>query len=114
MPQLIWGRLLACLLLIGSLSVSLAAEKQSGDHPCRFGVFPCLSAARLESVYASVSAELSRALGYAVQFRTSSQFERFFTRLEQQYYDITLIQSFWYPLAVDNEYDVVRAFIREI
>lgn len=99
---MIGTRVLTCLLLIGNPSVSLAAEKFPEVDAYRFGVFPYLSAVRLEAIYAPVSAELSRALGHDVHFRTSSHFKRFFAKLEQQHYDIALIQPFWYPPAVDR------------
>lgn len=89
------------LLLTAGLPASWAAEQSAvDDAPYRFGVFPYLSPERLESIYAPVSAELSRVLGHRVVFRTSTQFKRFFARLEQQDYDIALIQPFWYPPAV--------------
>jgi len=101
-PQLTWALLLACLLMVSSFPLSQATEKLPESNAYRFGVFPYLSAVRLESIYAPVSAELSRALRHDVYFRTSSRFKRFFSRLEQQHYDIALIQPFWYPPAVDQ------------
>ena len=73
-----------------------------GNKNYTFGVFPYLSAVRLEPIYAPVSAELSKLLDRNVQFRTASEFKRFFARLKQGRYDIALIQPFWYPPAVDQ------------
>ncbi len=94
--------ILLVLLLSSNLSVSLAAENELRNTSYKFGVFPYLSAARLETIYAPVSAELSRTLGHQVNFRTASRFNRFFDNLKQQQYDIALIQPFWYPPAVDQ------------
>ncbi len=88
------------LMVMGLLPASWGRETLDGAYT--FGVFPYLSALRLEAIYAPVSAELSRALGRDVRFRTASEFKRFFERLEQQRYDIALIQPFWYPPAVDR------------
>ncbi len=46
--------------------------------------------------------ELSNALGRDVNFRSASDFKRFFQNLKRQKYDIALIQPFWYPPAVDE------------
>jgi phosphonate transport system substrate-binding protein len=77
------------------------AQEEKGEAYI-FGVFPYLSAVRLESIYAPISAELAREIGHDIHFRTASQFTRFFARLKQQRYDIALIQPFWYPPAVDQ------------
>ena len=94
--------LLLFLLLTGNLSLSLAAEKEAPAGAYKFGILPYLSTTRLETIYAPVSAELSRALGHEVHFRTASRFNRFLNNLRQQRYDIALIQPFWYPPAVDQ------------
>ena len=93
---------LLTLLLTGGLTMSLAGENEAAPAAYKFGVIPYLSAARMETIYAPVSAELSRSLGHKVNFRTASRHYRFFNNLEQQRYDIALIQPFWYPPAVDR------------
>lgn len=107
-----WLRLLyfMCLLGFGEQSVVLAAQplqdvqavKAESGRVYKFGVFPYLTPLRLEAIYAPVGANLSQALGRPVHFRTSSQFEIFFSKLEAQHYDIALIQPFWYAPAVDR------------
>ena len=67
-----------------------------------FGVFPYLSAARLEPIYVPVALEMSKVLERPVRFRTSSEFRRFFEILSQQQFDFALIQPFWYPPAADR------------
>ncbi|HHJ16061.1 MAG TPA: phosphate/phosphite/phosphonate ABC transporter substrate-binding protein [Gammaproteobacteria bacterium] len=94
--------LLTCMLLVTCLPLPGTAGNNPQAIEYRFGVFPYLSAVRLEEIYAPVSAELARESGLDIHFRTSSTFERFFTRLKQQHYDIALIQPFWYPPAVDK------------
>ncbi len=91
--------LLLGFLLCGSIRPIVAADETPAYS---FGVFPYLSAVRLEPIYAPVSVELSNALGRDVHFRTASEFQRFFQKLKQQHYDIALIQPFWYPPAVDE------------
>lgn len=91
--------LLTGLLCYGSINAGLAEQQQTSYS---FGVFPYLSAVRLEPIYAPVSAELSNSLQRNVHFRTASEFKHFFQRLEQQRYDIALIQPFWFPPAVDE------------
>ncbi|MDJ0833828.1 MAG: phosphate/phosphite/phosphonate ABC transporter substrate-binding protein [Gammaproteobacteria bacterium] len=93
-----WILLLGCLVS-GSIKPVVAAD---GTPAYSFGVFPYLSAVRLEPIYAPVSAQLSNTLGRDVHFRTASEFNRFFEKLRQQQYDIALIQPFWYPPAVDE------------
>lgn len=66
------------------------------------GVFPYLSAARLEPIYAPVALEMSKTLERPVEFRTSTEFKRFFKKLSQQRFDFALIQPFWYPPAADQ------------
>lgn len=95
-------RSLILFILYSTLSSTWAADKHDEQQTLVFGVFPYLSAARLEPIYSPVSAELTRELKHKVLFRTASRFERFFARLKQQYYDIALIQPFWYPPAVDQ------------
>lgn len=94
--------ILLVLLLSANLTISQAAENEPPATAYKFGIFPYLSATRLEDIYAPVSAELSRALGHKVNFRTASHFNRFFNNLQQQRYDIALIQPFWYPPAVEQ------------
>ncbi len=93
-----WRRV-AVFLLAYVLAFSAHAEIPSSY---RFGVFPYLSAALLEEIYAPVSHELGSVLGATVHFRTSSTFQKFFAKLESQHYDFALIQPFWYPPAVDR------------
>ena len=89
------------LFVIGFTNVT-ASPYETGGKTYKFGVFPYLSAVRLESIYAPISVELSQALKVQVNFRTATDFKIFFTKLKNQDYDFALIQPFWYPPAVDK------------
>ena len=88
------------IIILGFFNQAFAAGYTESDE-YKFGVFPYLSAARMDNIYAPVSAELSKNLNHKVKFRTSSTFKKFLTKLKAEYYDIALIQPFWYPIAVD-------------
>ncbi len=89
------------ILALGSPSPAQAADQRTLDSD-KFGVFPYLSAIRLDKIYAPVTGELSKNLGRKVRFRTSSTFEKFLANIKAEDYDIALIQPFWYPVAVDQ------------
>jgi len=92
---------LTLLSVLFTMSVSSSAIGED-EKPLRFGVFPYLSAALLEDIYAPVAKELSEKTNTRVHFRTASNFPQFFKKLRLQHYDIALIQPFWYPAAVDK------------
>ena len=73
------------------------------DRDYSFGVFPYLSAVNMDNVYAPVSNELSKSINHKIKFRTSSSFKKFLSKLKSEYYDVALIQPFWYPIAVDKK-----------
>jgi phosphonate transport system substrate-binding protein len=95
-----WKILAILVLLLSGVSASWAYD--SSDDNYTFGVFPYLSTTRLESIYLPVSIEMSKALGKKVNFRTSTEYRKFFDKLKQQSFDIALIQPFWYPPAADQ------------
>lgn len=92
--------LIACFLILAFGSAAKSADAPPEAYT--FGVFPYLSAARLEPIYAPVALEMSKTLERPVGFRTSTEFKRFFKKLSQQRYDFALIQPFWYPPAADR------------
>jgi len=94
---------LLCFLAL--MSVPLKAHQSSDIDAYRFGVFPYLSTMRLEAAYAPIAAELGKAIGHEVTFKTSSEFQIFKSQLEAGNYDIAIIPPFLYPLTVDrNQY----------
>jgi len=91
------------VFVFGISTITWAAEKQArGEY--KFGVFPYLSAVRMDRIYAPVSKELAKNLEHKVKFRTSSTFRIFLDKLKAEYYDFALIQPFWYPVAVDTHH----------
>jgi len=65
-------------------------------RPLVFGVFPYLSPAQLEKLYAPVAADLSAAIGRPVQLRTRPSFDLFGREVVQERYDFIFIQPFAY------------------
>lgn len=96
-------KLVIVFIAIASISTNIwSADKQKIEE-YKFGVFPYLSAVRMDKIYAPVSDELTKNLEYKVKFRTSSTFKKFLGKLKIEYYDFALIQPFWYPVAVDQK-----------
>jgi len=94
--------ILSLIISLGFVAQVLgAADIDTAEY--KFGVFPYLSAVRMDDIYAPVSDELSKSLHHKVKFRTSSTFKKFLSKLKSEYYDIALIQPFWYPIAVDKK-----------
>lgn len=92
------------LLIFGILlSTSAFCSDNLNIGEYKFGVFPYLSATRMDEIYSPISDELSNNLGHKVKFRTSSTFKKFLGKLKAEYYDFALIQPFWYPIAVDDK-----------
>jgi len=94
-------RILFVIFLIGFCCPVIASEK-SGPKDYIFGVFPYLSASKMDKIYSPASQVLAKSLTHGVKFRTSSTFKRFLGKLKSSYYDFALIQPFWYPVAVDQ------------
>jgi phosphonate transport system substrate-binding protein len=70
-----------------------------------FGIFPYLSPARLEVVWTPIIAEFNRSSAVKLQFRTSSSFDDFHTRLNSIGYDFALIQPFDYIQTLSGTYE---------
>lgn len=91
------------LILALGLVAQAFGKGDSGADEYKFGVFPYLSAVYMDNIYAPVSEELSIQLNHKIKFRTSSTFKKFLGKLKAEYYDMALIQPFWYPIAVDKK-----------
>lgn len=76
-------------------------ETQDTDE-YRFGVFPYLSAVRMDNLYAPITSELKQSINHKVKFLTASTHRIFLDKLNAEYYDLALVQPFWYPTAVDK------------
>jgi hypothetical protein len=66
------------------------------------GVFPHLPPSELEKVYAPIAARLSEALGRKVKFSSSSSYRKFMAKLDQQAFDIVMVQPFDYVHIADT------------
>ncbi len=71
-----------------------ACAPAADTAPLVFGVFPYLSTAQLERLYAPVAADLSAATGREVQLRTRPSFDLFQEEVVQERYDLVFIQPF--------------------
>lgn len=90
------------VITFGFLPVTWGADREN-TGAYKFGVFPYLSAERMDDIYAPISSKLTQILNRKVKFRTSSTFKIFLGKLKEEYYDFALIQPFWYPIAVDEK-----------
>lgn len=97
------GNFFILILVIFTIACQVHANEPVTTTEYKFGVFPYLSAKRMDKIYAPVSEELSQSLQHRVKFRTSSTFKKFLDKLKAGYYDVALIQPFWYPIAVDQK-----------
>lgn len=66
------------------------------------GVFPHLPARTLEKVYAPIAADLSRAIGKKVKFRTTTTYKKFMKNVNAEIFDIAMMQPFDYTMAADQ------------
>ena len=97
----LFNKIITCILLVG-VYVPVTANAESKPKDYVFGVFPYLSASKMDKIYSPASQVLETSLSHGVKFRTSSSFKRFLAKLKSSYYDFALIQPFWYPVAVDQ------------
>jgi phosphonate transport system substrate-binding protein len=84
---------LAGLLAFGGVC---SAWADNGPAAYSLGVFPHLSTARLERVYAPVAADFAAVLEKPVTFRTRTTFAEFAADLDSERYDFALVQPFDY------------------
>ncbi|NIQ12641.1 MAG: phosphate/phosphite/phosphonate ABC transporter substrate-binding protein, partial [Gammaproteobacteria bacterium] len=72
------------------------------SRPYVMGVFPHLPPRELEKVFAPMAADLAEVINHDILFRSSTTYEKFTARLEQQQFDIAFVQPFDYVKAADN------------
>ena len=97
------GLALSSLMSTPAVAVPIGGEIVSTPRPDYvFGVFPYLPPRELELVFAPIAADFSRALGRKVQFTTSTNYEVFAERLDQQEFDVAFMQPFDYVRAADQ------------
>lgn len=97
------------ILFIGTLSpaictaVPIGAEINGATRPdLVFGVFPYLPPRDLEQVFAPIAADFSRVLGRKVQFTSSSSYEIYAARIDNEEFDIAFMQPFDFVRAADQ------------
>lgn len=83
------------------LIVLSANQIYAADEQIRFGVYPHLPSRDLEKVYAPIAEEFSKVLNKPVSFESSSSFENFNDRLDQDTFDIVFVQPFDYVRIAD-------------
>lgn len=96
-----------------SLSSAAAVSAENQQKSCIMGVFPFLSAQRMESVFAPLAADLSTVTDCKYRYQSTADFDEFMSQLKNQKYDIAFVQPFDYvqiaaahgyiPLAARNE-----------
>jgi phosphonate transport system substrate-binding protein len=75
---------------------------QSVKKELTMGVFPHLPPRDLEKVYAPLAALFSDVLGRKVHFSSSSSYKKFMAKLDQQAFDIVMVQPFDYVHIADK------------
>lgn len=73
----------------------------NAEETLRFGVYPHLPSRDLERVYSPIAEAFSSALKKPVSFESSSSFENFNDRLDQDSFDIVFVQPFDYIRIAD-------------
>ncbi|MGD8592623.1 MAG: phosphate/phosphite/phosphonate ABC transporter substrate-binding protein [Gammaproteobacteria bacterium] len=86
------------------LERSRAVTESQSKEQLVLGVFPYLPPKRLAQTMAPLPSAFSAVVNMPVTFRTTSSFAKFTENLENQAYDIALVQPFDYELALNNDY----------
>ncbi len=98
---------LACALMLLAVVPVRADPQETIPKPAYLlGVFPHLTAARLEKIFAPIAADMSAAVGRRVLIRTRTTFTAFSEELGKQRYDIALLQPFDY-IRVREDYGMI-------
>ena len=72
---------------------------------CSLGVFPFLSAQRLESIFAPIAARLSQASDCKFHYNSAGSYRSFMDKLKKRRYDVAYVQPFDYVrVAVPHGY----------
>lgn len=82
-----------------------ARDENQSDNALVLGVFPYLPPKRLAQTIAPLPPRFSELINKPVTFRTTSSFAKFTENLENQAYDIALVQPFDYQLALNHDYE---------
>ncbi len=88
------------------LALGLAALAQPGlasENHLKLGVYPHLSKQHLQRAYTAIAKQLSEVTGKAVDFDVRDNLQNFHRHLEDQYYDIILLQPIDYIELADQK-----------
>jgi phosphonate transport system substrate-binding protein len=88
-----WWRL-AALAGLAVLCLPLAAAPDTAGPPYRLGVFPYTAPRQTIDFYGPVAAAMGAALGRAVRLESAPSFPDFSRAMDEQRYDIALVQPF--------------------
>ena len=66
------------------------------DKSCSLGVFPFISAQRLESVFAPIAFQLDEVMNCSLRYRSAVDFKAFMKKVKNREFDIAFIQPFDY------------------
>lgn len=98
----VWGLVAVLLCSVGVSHVRAAESSATPLAEYVFGVFPYLPPRELEQVFAPVAADFARALGRPVRFVSSSSYEVFAQKIDNESFDIAFMQPFDYVRAADQ------------
>lgn len=90
------------LLIISLLTINPVIHASSEKKEYILGVFPHLPPRELEKVFSPMAADLSKAIGKPVIFRTSSTYQKFMQKMDNQVFDIAFVQPFDYIHIADK------------
>ena len=92
-----WRACMVCALMLLAAAPVRADPQEAIPKPAYLlGVFPHLTAARLEKIFAPIAADMSAVVGRRVLIRTRTTYAAFSEELRKQRYDIALLQPFDY------------------
>jgi phosphonate transport system substrate-binding protein len=95
--------LLTLLLAVTGVFVPLNQALAGDDKPSyTLGVFPNMPPQELESVFGPIAAAIGKAIDAEVTFKTSSTYQTFMNKLDEQAYDIAYVQPFDYVRIADK------------
>ena len=93
---------MACLLVVMLFGSMIVNSQAASKNEYVMGVFPHLPPRELEKVFSPMAADISKAIGKPVIFRTSSTYKKFMQELDKQVFDIAFVQPFDYIRIADK------------
>lgn len=97
-----WQSAISVMLGLSLFAGHIANSAAADNKEYIMGVFPHLPPRELEKVYSPMAADISKAIGKPVIFRTSSTYKKFMQQLDKQVFDIAFVQPFDYVRAADK------------